>query len=714
MRTQASEPTAAIAQSYRPRVAIVGGGPGGLFAAWHLGRKAGAACDVTVFEASDRVGGKIITRHFAGVGPYEAGAAEIYDYSALGPDPLRDLIEQELKLEIRHLEGGPCVLDRRIIHASDDLAAHFGGATRDAAKAFYATCARALSLRSYYTSGIDADNAHPWAAISGDEFLEQKIGDEIARRYVRVMAHSDVAAPPHLTNGLTFAKNALMDVPGYLNVFSVVGGNERIVTALLRQIDAAISLKSTVRSIEPLGDTTFRLTIDVNGCRETRVFDYVLLALPLSNLSTIEWRSSVLQQAIDRHMRHFDRPGHYLRATLLFKRPFWREHLAKDWWMMDAFDGCCVYDESARNDFGSFGALAFLIAGNAALALANLSDDEIEQKCLDALPPALHEGRDLVVDSRVHRWMASVNAIPAGLPARPRMINHQPARDRLPGLVMVGDYMFDATLNGLLDSAETGADVITAALLKGRMAHERPASANIAGPSTLEQALDYFLPADSIAQLLRIGWDLRRGARVLHLGSMSGRLVAALRSFGFDAVGVEFSRTMHQRTPATTADFNRLWDGEGLPFDDRVFDAVIETGLYRLAPTRVDRILREIRRVARQGVILGSVTTDLPIALIERYGLREDAQILESRWAWSERLHGSGFDHALLGTGRLERIWKEVVSARQALLDWYENDEGLLYCLYQPDLAEARPAVVDIDREPDLVFAAQPAIRAAE
>ncbi|MCC0003733.1 MAG: hypothetical protein H6872_00740 [Methylobacteriaceae bacterium] len=74
---------------------------------------------------------------------------------------------------------------------------------------------------------------------------------------------------------------------------------------------------------------------------------------------------------IDDHIAYFDRPGHYLRATLAFKRPFWRDHLPADWWMSDAFDGCCIYDESARNNLERYGMLAFLIAGNAALSLAN-------------------------------------------------------------------------------------------------------------------------------------------------------------------------------------------------------------------------------------------------------------------------------------------------------------------------------------------------------
>src|ERR1700738_2823306 len=75
-------------------LAIVGGGPGGLMSAWYLKRKLGELCRVTILEASDRLGGKILTRKFdSAPATYEAGVAEIYDYSMTGPDPLRELIQ---------------------------------------------------------------------------------------------------------------------------------------------------------------------------------------------------------------------------------------------------------------------------------------------------------------------------------------------------------------------------------------------------------------------------------------------------------------------------------------------------------------------------------------------------------------------------------------------------------------------------------------------
>ncbi|HEX3313605.1 MAG TPA: FAD-dependent oxidoreductase, partial [Gemmataceae bacterium] len=76
-------------------VAILGGGPGGLMTAYQLQKRAVMPFATTIFEASGRLGGKIVTRRFDGAPvPYEAGAAELYDYSQVGEDPLRELIAE--------------------------------------------------------------------------------------------------------------------------------------------------------------------------------------------------------------------------------------------------------------------------------------------------------------------------------------------------------------------------------------------------------------------------------------------------------------------------------------------------------------------------------------------------------------------------------------------------------------------------------------------
>ena len=530
--------------------------------------------------------------------------------------------------------------------------------------------------------------------ISGAALLEREIDDDDARRYLRVMAHSDVAAGPHLTNGLNFAKNVLMDVDGYMDIFSVIGGNEQIVDRLVDELDADLRPNSNVTAVQPRADGSYSLEMQVHGAAQVEIADFVVVALPLSALSTIHWRSEPLQSAIDRHTSHFDRPGHYLRATLLFERPFWRDQLPADWFMLDAFDGCCVYDESARHDYGAYGCLAFLIAGNAALALANVSDERIEQLCLEALPSCLAEGRDLILDRRIHRWMASVNAIPGGVPVRPREQNHRPDPTRLPGLVMVGDYIFDATLNGVLDSADAATDILLAEVLRRRRAelqiHIDPfRAAHWTSVTATEDVLDRLLPAECLRDILAVAWGLQPGAKILHVGAASGRMVGALRALGFEAIGVESNRlavlAMKDELKPYVY-FNELTD---LPFEDRAFDAVVETGLCRLPSNEACQAIEEIKRVSRLGFILGSVTTDLPIDLIERHDLLNGVATLGSRWDWSEKLYAAGYVHALTDTLQLDDAWKMAEAAGSGPGQWYEDAESLLYCVYQPAQPES-------------------------
>ena len=162
-----------------------------------------------------------------------------------------------------------------------------------------------------------------------------------------------------------------------------------------------------------------------------------------------------------RHHAHYDYPAHYLRETILFQKPFWRDRLPDGYFMLDAFGGCCVYDESARGDSHGFGVLGWLIGGEAALNLNNLDDATLAAQMLDSLPEFLQHGREQMLESRVHRWIGSVNGLPGGRPMRDPDVRHQPEPTEHPGIFVTGDYLFDSTLNGVLDSAELVADWIT-------------------------------------------------------------------------------------------------------------------------------------------------------------------------------------------------------------------------------------------------------------
>jgi SAM-dependent methyltransferase len=280
---------------------------------------------------------------------------------------------------------------------------------------------------------------------------------------------------------------------------------------------------------------------------------------------------------------------------------------------------------------------------------------------------------------------------------RPRAENHRPDPKRLPGIVMVGDYMFDATLNGVLDSADAGTDIILAEILRRRHA-EAQESAGVIGAAnwsravSTEEVIEHLFSVETVRDILSVTWALEKGAKILHVGSASGRMVGALRALGYDAIGVECNRLASLATPAQLYKYNLFCTFSDLPFEDQAFDAVIETGLCRLPQEAVSRAIEEIRRVTRHGVVLGSVTTDLPIDLIERHDLLEGVKMLGSRWDWSEKFYAAGFVHALSDTSRLDEAWKKAEAAGAGPGQWYEDAESLLYCVYEPASAAGQVA----------------------
>jgi hypothetical protein len=89
---------------------------------------------------------------------------------------------------------------------------------------------------------------------------------------------------------------------------------------------------------------------------------------------------------------------------------------------------------------------------------------------LDSLPSFLQHGREFFVEGQVHRWIGSVNGLPGGSPALNMEARHIPERTR-PNLFVVGDYLFDSTLNGVLDSADFVAECMAEAMGKDFGSH---------------------------------------------------------------------------------------------------------------------------------------------------------------------------------------------------------------------------------------------------
>jgi monoamine oxidase len=328
------------------KIAIVGGGPGGLFAAKLLEDYCPGLCDITLFEAGPRLGGKVLTEQFkTAPASYEAGVAEIYDYSHFGPDPIRQLVDK-LRLKTVRMTGPAVILDDHILNSAQDIRRTFGAKTLKAIQAFQRQCRELCSAGDYYEGHWQDDNRHPWGNKSFREVLDE-IPDETARKYIEVAVRSDVATEPHRTSALNGLKNVLMDDPRYLRLYSIAGGIQRLTDALAESIAAAKHLQSPVVRVAKT-ERGYRVTSRQNGEFVDYDFDLVVVALPNYWLQRLEWGSRELRRAMQTHLAHYDNAAHYLRMSILFQEPFWRDKIAGSFFMMDAFGGCCVYDEGAR------------------------------------------------------------------------------------------------------------------------------------------------------------------------------------------------------------------------------------------------------------------------------------------------------------------------------------------------------------------------------
>ena len=437
------------------RVAIVGGGPGGLMSACLLTRDGGVDCDISLFEASDRIGGKLDTRSFSRAPTrYEAGIAECYDYSTLGADPLREFVSG-LGLETRPMSGSTIVFEDALVRSDEDIAGHCGTATLAAVREFRERVRGLMPADQWHPGNWRTDNAHPLMGRPCSELLDT-ISDPTARRLLEIAVHADLATETYLTDALNAVKNFALDAPGYVQYYAIAGGMRALAQRMRQSIPhVAIRCKTRVLQLQHGNDGSWLLRCRRHGALEDHAFDAVVLALPASQLGSIAYAGPSLGAAMRAHIARYDQPGHYLRVALLFESPFWQQHIQGSWFMIDGFGGACAYDETSRFGANGFGALGFLIAGQHALTMANLDEDELTTRVIEALPAVLRQAATQnLLETRIHRWCGGVSAQPGGVPFQEPALAHQPGRDQLPGLYVVGDYLFDATLNGVHASAE--------------------------------------------------------------------------------------------------------------------------------------------------------------------------------------------------------------------------------------------------------------------
>ncbi|HJZ22232.1 MAG TPA: methyltransferase domain-containing protein, partial [Bradyrhizobium sp.] len=185
-----------------------------------------------------------------------------------------------------------------------------------------------------------------------------------------------------------------------------------------------------------------------------------------------------------------------------------------------------------------------------------------------------------------------------------------------------------------------------------------------------------------LTDLIRIAWNRDKGYKLLIAGSASGELVGTLRERGVDAWGIENNCAIHAKTPDGLKKFNRLGSIVDMPFGDGEFDFVFETSLCHVADKQVPRAIRELNRVMKTGLVFGSVTSDMPPALIDRYDLLRGVKKLGTWWEWSELFFNNGFDLSMHRHDCTDALWAATLAANKGPGQWYADSESLRYSFF--------------------------------
>src|SRR5215217_5487736 len=332
-------------------IIVVGAGLAGLTAAAEL-QNDGAR--VTVFEAQDRVGGRVLTMRdaFADAQHAEGGADFI--------DEEHEAIKQmaaEYRLKLRPiLKQGFAFVPYHAPPRSSQRP--FSGEVLWR-KLSDKLCPLVQAYRRV-EERWDSAVAESLASRSVAQWLDDQKADRKLRAMVRGLRGFFLADPEELSL-LALVDQLASDVPGQEPMYRIEGGNDRLPDALAVKLGEALHRKAIVRAVRH-DDASVRLTVETATGRSMEVkADYVILAVPTTTLRAIHIRPILpSQQAKAIAALKY---GRVTKTLLQFDRPFWRRKGRPRAIGTDAPTGA-LWDAN-EEQAGAMGILALMAGGQA-------------------------------------------------------------------------------------------------------------------------------------------------------------------------------------------------------------------------------------------------------------------------------------------------------------------------------------------------------------
>lgn len=299
------------------RVVVIGAGFSGLAAAYEL---VAAGYDVTVVEARNRVGGRVISFNDFVPGKHVEGGGELIGSN----HPTWVAYKERFKLEFLDVTEEedfefPIVLDGKRLASAES-------------EKLWEEMDAAFNLMNADATAVDADQ--PWRTRDAERLDKRTLANWIRAQNISPLCKAGIEAQLVADNGVraewqSYLGNLAMVKGGGLEkywsdseVFRCKGGNQLLATKLFEGVGAArVLLRTVVRRVDLTAKDRALVTL-ANG--KTLEADDVILAVPPS-----VWNKIGVEPALPPQLA--PQMGTNIKNLMQVKGPFWRQaELAPD------------------------------------------------------------------------------------------------------------------------------------------------------------------------------------------------------------------------------------------------------------------------------------------------------------------------------------------------------------------------------------------------
>jgi monoamine oxidase len=350
-------------------VIVLGAGLAGLSAARSLEQR---GASVTVIEARDRVGGRVVTLRgaFAGRQTAEGGADLIEHEQQHVLDLARDLGLKTVRI-LRSGFGfyGPDSRGRRSIQSGSRAFSSIGKSMAPLVREFH------LAQRRW-----DSAVGMALARRSVAQWLDEMNAADDLRARLRGFRGFFLADPEDLSLLPVVEQFADWEVPGRDAMYRIEGGNDRLATGLARRLRGRLLLRTIARRIAQRAAGVV-VTVEDESRRSELSADFVVCALPASTARDLTFEPALPdpQCAAIARLRY----GCATRLLLQFETRFWLKVGRPRAYGTDLPTGA-VWDGN-EHQRGPRGILIFLAGGRASEALQRMLEQGGERAVLQEL-----------------------------------------------------------------------------------------------------------------------------------------------------------------------------------------------------------------------------------------------------------------------------------------------------------------------------------------